>query len=80
MKANPQVFIRALRRVGLPGTYCCCPAIDPSYRHETPSPELKFFRRLYNKSGAVARWWDDDVGVRIIALQLAACVARDNAL
>lgn len=94
MALDPKVFTKAIRR--LRRCHVCCYAIDDDYMTrafdgEAPTPELAFFKRLmvpakvryqYQPEMCLNEmWWEDgDLGVRVIALQLAACVCADNAL
>lgn len=80
---NPRGFERAIRR--LPRVHVCCCALDPSWivkwTYGQPlNPELGYFRALFRPHTAINDcWWPhDDIGVRVIALQLAAEVARDE--
>lgn len=87
-KPNPRVFERAAVAVDKMGRGCggCCYAIDGHMKWNdeagTPTPETVLFRRLFGRGKPRAQcWWTPfDYEVRVIALQLAACIARDNAL
>lgn len=81
MTIDPKVFKRAMRKVAQ--GFTCCPCIDWGYDDDQPTREMVFFRELFGMQDAdiYEAWWPrDDLGVRIIALQLAACVAADGAL
>jgi hypothetical protein len=84
-KPNHKVFEWAMGRVAT-GEAFCCAAIDRKWAlgffRGDPSAESLLFRRIFkNNQPIMSVWWDeDDIGSRIIALQLAACIAKDGGL
>jgi hypothetical protein len=79
-RPDPKVFEKAVKLFGNEHEkWSCCGAI--LCFTDQDSVELKFFWRLFGRQSRCLNWWPyPDQGVRVIALQLAACVAKDNAL
>jgi hypothetical protein len=78
-RPNARVFVKSIASFGKYPNTSCCPAI--AFDAGGNQFDLEFFRILFGGQSNGCFWWPrGDSGVRVIALQLAACVAKDNAL